>query len=66
MTTYTAPTDDIKFLIDDVLDYYGHYKKYPSYEEATPDMVEMIITECARFCETELAPLNQSGDKEGC
>ena len=23
-------------------------------------------TECAKFCETELAPLNQSGDKEGC
>jgi hypothetical protein len=66
MTTYTAPTDDIKFLIDDVLDYYGHYKKYASYEEATPDMVEMIITECAKFCETELAPLNQSGDEEGC
>jgi alkylation response protein AidB-like acyl-CoA dehydrogenase len=66
MTTYTAPTDDIKFLIDDVLDYYGHYKKYPNYAEATPDLVEMIINECAKFCEAELAPLNQSGDKEGC
>ena len=66
MTTYTAPTEDIKFLIEDVLDFYSHYQKYPGYEEATPDMVEMIVTECAKFCETELAPLNQSGDKEGC
>jgi len=66
MTTYTAPTEDIKFLIDDVLDFPSHYAKYPSYAEATPDMVEMIITECARFCESELAPLNQSGDEEGC
>jgi len=66
MTTYTAPTEDIKFLIDNVLDFPSHYAKYPSYAEATPDMVEMIITECAKFCETELAPLNQSGDKEGC
>jgi len=66
MTAYTAPTEDIKFLIDNVLDFQSHYAKYPSYADATPDMVEMIITECARFCETELAPLNQSGDKEGC
>jgi alkylation response protein AidB-like acyl-CoA dehydrogenase len=26
----------------------------------------MVFTECAKFCETELAPLYQSGDKEGC
>jgi hypothetical protein len=66
MTAYTAPTEDIKFLIDNVLDFPSHYAKYPSYADATPDMVEMIVTECAKFCETELAPLNQSGDKEGC
>ena len=66
MTTYSAPTEDINFLIEDVLDYHSHYAKYLSYAEATPDMVEMIVTECAKFCETELAPLNQSGDKEGC
>ena len=66
MTTYTAPVEDIKFLTENVLDFHSHYAKYPSYAEATPDMVEMIVTECAKFCETELAPLNQSGDKEGC
>ncbi|MDX2412412.1 MAG: acyl-CoA dehydrogenase C-terminal domain-containing protein [Woeseiaceae bacterium] len=66
MTTYTAPIEDINFLIEDVLDFHSHYAKYLSYAEATPDMVEMIVTECAKFCETELAPLNQSGDKEGC
>jgi len=66
MTTYTAPVEDIKFLTENVLDFHSHYAKYPSYAEATPDMVEMIVTECAKFCESELAPLNQSGDKEGC
>jgi len=66
MTTYNAPIEDIKFVIEDLLDFYSHYKKYPDYQEATPDLVDMVITECAKFSETELAPLNQSGDREGC
>ena len=66
MTTYNAPIEDIKFVTEDLLDIYSHYRKYPDYHEATPDLVDMVITECAKFCETELAPLNQSGDREGC
>ncbi len=66
MTQYTAPIEDIKFVMDELLDIHAHYKKYPGFQEVTPDVVDMVITECAKFCETELAPLNQSGDKEGC
>jgi len=66
MTIYNAPIEDIKFVTEDLLDFYNHYKKYPGYQEATPDLVDMVITECAKFSETELAPLNQSGDREGC
>ena len=66
MLSYKAPITDIKFLIEDVFDYYEHYKKYPEFEDATPDMVDAIFQECAKFCENELLPLYQSGDKEGC
>lgn len=66
MSEYKAPLDNINFLINDVFKYEDHYKNFPQYEEATPDMVDAILTECAKFCENELAPLNQSGDKEGC
>jgi len=66
MTDYTAPVADIKFLIEDVLDYYGHYKEHSEYKEVTPDLVNMIIDECEKFCKFDLAPLYQSGDKEGC
>ena len=66
MTNYTAPIDDIKFVIEDLFDLYDHYQKYPEYEDVTPDLVEMVLSECAKFCESELAPLYQSGDKEGC
>ena len=66
MLSYKAPITDIKFLIEDVFDYYEHYKKYPEFEEATPDLTDAILQECAKFCENELLPLYQSGDKEGC
>lgn len=66
MAEYNAPTQDIKFLVEDVFDFYSHYAKYPEFEEASPDLVDAILEECAKFCSNELAPLNQSGDKEGC
>ncbi|MCW8863813.1 MAG: acyl-CoA dehydrogenase N-terminal domain-containing protein, partial [Colwellia sp.] len=66
MLSYKAPITDIKFLMEDVFDYYGHFKKYPEFEEATPDLGDAIFQECAKFCENELLPLYQSGDKEGC
>lgn len=66
MLTYKAPIEDIKFLLEDVFEYYKHYEKYPEFEEASPDLVDAIFQECAKFCENELLPINQSGDKEGC
>jgi alkylation response protein AidB-like acyl-CoA dehydrogenase len=66
MTDYNAPTSDIKFLIEDVFDFYGHYENHQDFSEATPDLVNMIIDECEKFCKYELAPIYQSGDKEGC
>ena len=66
MTQYTAPIEDIKFVLEDVLDIYSHYQKHPDYKDVTPDILEMVLTECGKFCENELAPLNQGGDSEGC
>ncbi|TMM43325.1 acyl-CoA dehydrogenase C-terminal domain-containing protein [Colwellia ponticola] len=66
MLSYKAPIADIKFLIEDVFKYYDHYKKYAEFEEASPDLIDAIMQECAKFCENELLPLYQSGDKEGC
>lgn len=66
MLQYKAPIMDIKFLMEDVFNYYPHYEKYPEFAEATPDLIDAILQECAKFCENQLLPLNQSGDKEGC
>jgi alkylation response protein AidB-like acyl-CoA dehydrogenase len=66
MTQYTAPIADMKFVFEEVFDFYSHYQKYPAYQETTADLVDMIMSECGKLCESELAPLYQSGDKEGC
>lgn len=65
MIQYKAPLRDINFLINDVFDYQAHYKNIPGGEEATPEMVDAIIGEAARFSEEVLSPLYQVGD-EGC
>lgn len=66
MPQYKAPLRDIRFLFHDVLEYPAHYATLPNGAEATPDMVDSILDECAKFCEGVLAPLNQKGDSEGC
>lgn len=66
MLSYKAPIRDLKFLFEDALDYYEHYQGLPRFSETTPDLVDAIFRECAKFSENELLPLNQSGDREGC
>ncbi len=66
MPQYKAPLRDMRFLLNEVFDYPGHYTKLPNGAEATPDTVDAIVSECASFCEEVLAPLNQRGDADGC
>ena len=66
MIQFKAPLQDINFLINDVFDFQTHYKDIPGGDEASPEMVDAIIGEAARFSEEVLSPLYQVGDKEGC
>ncbi len=66
MPNYQAPLRDMRFLMNEVLDFPGHYAQLVNGKDATPDMVEAILIEAAKFCEEVLAPLNASGDAEGC
>ena len=65
MPTYTAPLDDIRFVLTEVLDV-GQLAALPGYEEATPDVLMAVLEEAAKLCESVIAPLNQTGDTEGC
>jgi len=66
MPTYKAPLRDIDFVLNEVLEAEKVLQALPGYEEATPDLMAAIIEEGAKFAENVLAPLNQSGDAEGC
>ena len=65
MPTYKAPVDDTLFLLNDVL-HFDRYGNLPGFADATPDLVEAVLREAAKFSEEVLTPLNRVGDKVGC
>ena len=65
MPTYTAPTRDTRFVVNELLDL-ASYGNLPGFESATPDMIDTVINEAGKFCSEVLHPLNQVGDEQGC
>ncbi|MDD9934083.1 MAG: acyl-CoA dehydrogenase C-terminal domain-containing protein [Myxococcales bacterium] len=66
MPVYKAPLRDIKFVLHELLDIDTHYKSIPGADELTPDLIDAMIGETAKFIENVIAPLNHPGDEEGC
>ncbi|MDR2013900.1 MAG: acyl-CoA dehydrogenase C-terminal domain-containing protein [Rhodanobacter sp.] len=66
MSRYTAPLADIRFALFDVLDVEKTYARLPGCAIATRDLIDAVLEEGAKFAEQVLAPLNQSGDAQGC
>ncbi len=66
MPEYKAPLREISFVMKELLGSEEHYASFPGGAEASPEMVEAIISEGGKFCEEVLSPLNKVGDEEGC
>jgi alkylation response protein AidB-like acyl-CoA dehydrogenase len=66
MSKYVAPLTDMRFVMFDLLKADEQYARLPGGEAATRDVLDAILDEAARFAEQVLAPLNASGDEEGC
>jgi len=65
MSAYTAPIQDITFVLNEIAGL-ATVAALPGCEEATPDLIEAILEEAGKFASDVLAPLNHSGDIEGC
>jgi len=66
MNRYTAPLTDIRFVLYDLLSIESLYERLPGGEELSRELLDAVLDEAAKFSENILAPLNQSGDQEGC
>ena len=66
MEEYKVPMQEMMFSMNEVLNYKSHYSSLLGAEDATPDMVQAILLEAAKFSENTISPLNHIGDIEGC
>ena len=62
---YNAPVKDMKFVLHELWDA-SELSTYEGYEDASPDLIDAMLEESAKFMKNELLPLNQTGDREGC
>ncbi|HET8707456.1 MAG TPA: acyl-CoA dehydrogenase C-terminal domain-containing protein [Pseudomonadales bacterium] len=66
MPTYKAPLRDMQFVLHEVLNAEAHYKRLYGSDDVNRETIDAILEQAAKFAENELAPLNRSGDEEGC
>jgi alkylation response protein AidB-like acyl-CoA dehydrogenase len=62
---YKAPVRDLTFILNEVLEI-DRYTNQPGFTDVSSDLVQQILEEGAKFAEEVIAPINHSGDKEGC
>ncbi len=61
--SYVAPLRDMLFVLNELADLPA-VNALPGCEDATPETVEAVLEENAKFCSEVVAPLNFPGDKE--
>jgi 3-(methylthio)propanoyl-CoA dehydrogenase len=64
MVPYAPPVSDMRFVLEDVAGL-ASIASLPGYEIATPDTVAAVLDQAADLARDVLAPLNDSGDREG-
>lgn len=64
--TYQAPLRDMQFVLYELLNGDEILPSLPNCEDASRDIMDAMLTEAAKLAENVMAPLNTSGDREGC
>lgn len=65
MNTYIAPLKDMKFVLFDLMQAEQTFQNL-GFENADREILDAVLEEAAKFSEQVLAPLNSTGDQQGC
>lgn len=63
---YSPPLDDIRFLLEQVLDAPAQLHALDRFQEADPGLVAQVLEEAGKFVGEVVAPLQAVGDAPGC
>jgi alkylation response protein AidB-like acyl-CoA dehydrogenase len=66
MWTYNAPLRDMQFVIEEVLGAPQGWAEMPAFAELDAQTAWQVLEEAGKFASGVLAPINGSGDLEGC
>jgi alkylation response protein AidB-like acyl-CoA dehydrogenase len=64
MTEYIPPIRDIKFTLEEVVGL-SEVTSMPCFAEATPELVDSVLTEAGNIARGVIGPLNRVGDQQG-
>ncbi len=62
MSAYKVPQKELAFIFDEIINY-SEICSMPGFEEASRDMVDVVLPEAAKFFEDIVAPTNHETDK---
>jgi len=66
MWTWQAPVADLQHLLTQVLDAPARWAAQPAFAELDADTANEVLAQAGRFATEVLAPINASGDAQGC
>lgn len=66
MSNYKVPYRDMQFVLHELLNHEAHCAGLLNGGDATRDVIDAVIEEAGKFCESVVAPLNRIGDIQGC
>ncbi|MDN3545215.1 acyl-CoA dehydrogenase C-terminal domain-containing protein [Kinneretia asaccharophila] len=66
MPQYNPPLRDLKFVMHELLNVVDELKLLPAHAEVDADTINAVLEEGGKFASEVIAPLNLSGDAEGC
>ena len=66
MPTYTPPLRDMHFVLHELLNVTDELRRLPRHADIDIDTINAVLEEGGKFTAEVLAPLNASGDAEGC